>query len=264
MIDDGTMEDGIGFGNGIQNFQSLWMNQFDVIPGQTTISAVEVAWGTPNFQEDINGTPVTIAVWSDPNGDGQPFDGLLLGSVAGTIQNAGTDTLVTYTFSPAVNLPGGATSFFVGDLTPANNGPEHFFQGIDENSTNRQSWVVANGDGSDVDINTLGNNDFIGIIDDFGFPGNWGIRADTGGGGEGIVLEGRGRHRSDGPAKALLRWSPADGGEINVLRDGNVIATTPDDGKYRDVIGNTGGTFSYQVCETDTGNCSNTIQVVVP
>src|SRR5262249_7775013 len=35
MIDDGSSEDAVGFGNGAQNFQSLWFNQFDVIPGQT-------------------------------------------------------------------------------------------------------------------------------------------------------------------------------------------------------------------------------------
>ena len=183
MIDDGTAEDSVGFGNGAQNFESVWLNQFAVIAGATTITSVDVAWGTPLFQDDIDGTPVTIGVWSDPNGDGQPFDSVLLGQVSGTIENAGTDTFVTYTFSPAVALPGGATSFFVGDLTPANGGPEHFFQGIDQNSTLfRQSWVVANGSGADVDINNLGNNDFIGIIDDFGIPGNWLIRADAGAG----------------------------------------------------------------------------------
>ncbi len=182
MIDDGTMENGVGFGNGLQNFESIWLNQFNVIPGATQISAVEVAWGTPAFPDPSNnGTPVTIGVWSDPNGDGTPFDAVLLGSVAGTIQNEGTDTFVVYTFSPPVDLPPGATSFFVGDMTPSNSGPEKFYQGIDQNSAlHRQSWVAANGDGSPVDINNIGNNDFIGIIDDFGIPGNWGIRADSG------------------------------------------------------------------------------------
>ena len=181
MIDDGTAEDAVGFGNGAQNFQSVWANQFEVIPGQTTITSLDIAWGTPNFIEPIDGTPVTIGIWSDPNGDGSPTDAVLLGQVSGTIQNAGTDTFVNYAFSPAVALPAGATSFFVGDLTPSNSGPEHFFQGIDENSTLfRQSWVVANSSGADVDINNLGNNDFISIIDDQGLPGNWLIRANAG------------------------------------------------------------------------------------
>ena len=34
--------------------------------------------------------------------------------------------------------------------------------------------------GGPVDLNNPGNNDFLGLIDDFGIPGNWGIRADTG------------------------------------------------------------------------------------
>jgi len=181
MLDDGSAEDGVGFGNGAQNFESLWMNHFDVIAGQTMITTVSVAWGTPLFPDPSNnGTPVTIAVWSDPNGDGDPTDGLLLGSVAGTIQNEGTDTFVDYTFNPPVDVSA-FTSFFVGDMTPANNGPEHFFQGLDETPpSHNQSWIAANGDGSPVDINTIGNNDTIGTIDSFGLPGNWLIRADTG------------------------------------------------------------------------------------
>src|SRR5438067_2622443 len=132
MLDDGTAEDGVGFGNGSQNFESLWMNQFDVISGQTMITTVSVAWGTPFFPDPSNnGTPVTIAIWSDPNGDGDPHDAVLLGSVAGTIQNEGTDTFVDYTFSPPVDVSG-LTSFFVGDMTPMNNGPEHFYQSLDE------------------------------------------------------------------------------------------------------------------------------------
>ncbi len=46
MIDDGTAEDAVGFGNGAQNFESIWFNQFDVIAGQTMISTVSVAWGS--------------------------------------------------------------------------------------------------------------------------------------------------------------------------------------------------------------------------
>src|SRR6266700_381198 len=184
MLDDGSAEDGVGFGNGAQNFVSLWMNPFGVVAGQTMITTVSVAWGTPLFPVTSNkGTPGTIAIWSDPNGDGDPHDGLLLGSVAGTIQNEGTDTFVNYTFNPPVDVSA-FTSFFVGDMTPANGGPEHFFQGLDETPpSHMRSWIAANGDGSNVDINTIGNNDLIGTIDSFGLPGNWLIRADTGGGG---------------------------------------------------------------------------------
>jgi hypothetical protein len=182
MIDDGTAEDAVGFGDGLSNIESLWFNQFAVIPGQTTITTVSIAWGTPAFPDpSLNGEPITAAVWSDPNGDGNPSDAVLLGSVAGTIQSQGTDTFINYTFSPPVTLPAGATSFFVGDMTPAHSGFEQFPAALDENSTlHRQSWVAANAAGGPVNIQNPGQNDTVGLIDDFGLPGNWLIRADTG------------------------------------------------------------------------------------
>ena len=68
--------------------------------------------------------------------------------------------------------------------------------------------------------------------------------------------------RSKGKSYADLSWSPADGGQVQVLRNGSVIATTADDGSYRDNLGKRPrGTYTYQVCETDSGTCSNTSSV---
>ena len=86
---------------------------------------------------------------------------------------------MTYKLSPAVTLPAGATSFFVGDVTPAHGSEEVFFQALDETTTHRQSWVAAHADGSQPDIVYPGENDLIGLIDDFGLPANWMIRADA-------------------------------------------------------------------------------------
>jgi len=52
--------------------------------------------------------------------------------------------------------------------------------------------------------------------------------------------------------KVQLRWSPADGRSVNLLRNGVVRGTTADDGKATDNLGTHTGTFTYQVCETDT------------
>ena len=58
---------------------------------------------------------------------------------------------------------------------------------------------------------------------------------------------------------------PADGGNINVLRDGAVVQTTADDGNTKDKHRNaSGSTFTYQVCETDSSDCSNEVQVTIP
>jgi hypothetical protein len=68
-------------------------------------------------------------------------------------------------------------------------------------------------------------------------------------------------HRQRGNRSVFLTWSPADGGSITVLRDGVVIATTDDDGAVKDTLGTQTGTFIYQVCENDSGDCSNEVRV---
>ncbi len=59
-----------------------------------------------------------------------------------------------------------------------------------------------------------------------------------------------------------LKWKPADGvGTVNVIRNGTVVNTVPDNGSTTDKLGTQTGTFIYQVCETDSGVCSNTATV---
>jgi hypothetical protein len=51
---------------------------------------------------------------------------------------------------------------------------------------------------------------------------------------------------------------------MNVLRNGNVILTTPDDGFTKKNVGTHTGTTTFQVCEADSGDCSNTVEVTIP
>jgi len=48
-----------------------------------------------------------------------------------------------------------------------------------------------------------------------------------------------------------------------VLQNGVVIHTTDDDGEAWDRLGTHTGIFFYQVCETDSGDCSNEVRVRV-
>jgi hypothetical protein len=64
--------------------------------------------------------------------------------------------------------------------------------------------------------------------------------------------------------RVKLRWSPADGGSVNLLRNSVVIRTTADDGRFTNNLGTQTGSFTYQVCETDSGDCSNEVTVQVP
>jgi hypothetical protein len=47
------------------------------------------------------------------------------------------------------------------------------------------------------------------------------------------------------------------------LRNGDVVDTTNDDGSFQSKLGTHTGDFTYQVCETDSGDCSNTINIRV-
>lgn len=61
-----------------------------------------------------------------------------------------------------------------------------------------------------------------------------------------------------------LKWSPADGGTMRLIRNGATIGNTADDGSAKDKLGTQTGSFTYQVCETDSGDCSNEVTVTIP
>ena len=83
-----------------------------------------------------------------------------------------------------------------------------------------------------------------------------------GDGGNNIVLQARVKTH-DTNHNVELKWAPADGGAITVMRNGSSIGITSDDGSAKDKLGSQTGTFTYQVCETDSGDCSNEIEVQV-
>ncbi len=62
----------------------------------------------------------------------------------------------------------------------------------------------------------------------------------------------RGRKHAD------LEWSGATGTDVEIYRDGALIATTANDGFYTDATNQVGGgSFTYQVCEIGGSPCSN-------
>nr|NIO85788.1 PKD domain-containing protein [Candidatus Aminicenantes bacterium]NIQ71681.1 PKD domain-containing protein [Candidatus Aminicenantes bacterium]NIT27715.1 PKD domain-containing protein [Candidatus Aminicenantes bacterium] len=71
-------------------------------------------------------------------------------------------------------------------------------------------------------------------------------------------------YKSKGVHYVDLTWSGATGVNVNIYRDGVLIATTANDGSYTDNLGRgVKGTFTYQVCETDGSVCSNVATITI-
>ena len=76
-----------------------------------------------------------------------------------------------------------------------------------------------------------------------------------------IQLRAQGK-KIHGINTSRLKWRGATSANVDVYRDGNVIATTPNDGLYDDSTGTTGqASFIYKVCEAGTPTCSNNVTV---
>ena len=153
-VDDGSHEEVIGLSGG---GNLTWMNQFFQTPGADTINRVLVAWG------DIpDGTPGTVSIWSDPSGTGNPAGRVLLTSRSVTVINSNTDIFNAYCITPTT-VPG---SFFVGiEMTIAD---LQWPASLDTTSTYMSSWIGALDSGLPFDL-----------IDNYGFAGNWLIRAEA-------------------------------------------------------------------------------------
>ena len=77
-----------------------------------------------------------------------------------------------------------------------------------------------------------------------------------------ITLSAHGR-RVQGRHTVDLVWSGSNAANIDVYRDGVVVATVPNTGSYKDFIGVRGGNvrYTYKVCDAGTTNCSNEVIV---
>jgi subtilisin family serine protease len=101
------------------------------------------------------------------------------------------------------------------------------------------------------------------VMDDDGADGsdNQNVSVSSGGTG-GISLSTNG-FKVRGKQNVDLSWSGANSSNVDIYRDGVVIATTANDGAYTDNIGAKGGAvYVYQVCEAGTSTCSSTSTVV--
>lgn len=112
-IDDGSAE--VALLGGLLNWNSLWLNQFEIVAGGESIAGIEVCWvGWPGTDRFLPlGHPVTIVVLADPNGDGLPADAIPLLTIEAVVEADAPNTFQTISFEDVVVGAAGG-SFFAG------------------------------------------------------------------------------------------------------------------------------------------------------
>ena len=79
-----------------------------------------------------------------------------------------------------------------------------------------------------------------------------------------IILSAQ-RKKINGINTVRLSWSGATSANIDMYRNGVLIVTTPNDGRYDDSTGDTGrAQYRYHACDAGTKTCSNQVKVNFP
>jgi hypothetical protein len=180
--DDGSSEQTVGYsaGGGLG-----WLNQFGAAGTNTAVTAIRTTFGTPLLPGGAPpaGTPFQVAVWDDPNDDGDCTDAVLQpGSVTtATIDASSIDTDVFQNVGiPATTVHG---IFFVGVVLLHAAGELPAALDLSTGATmcgspNADSWLVANTTGP-LDLVNLSANDVPPLtVASFDLYGNWLLRID--------------------------------------------------------------------------------------
>jgi subtilisin-like proprotein convertase family protein len=78
-----------------------------------------------------------------------------------------------------------------------------------------------------------------------------------------LTLERFTFHRKTHQVSAKLSWLHGDGASVDIQRNGQLVASTDNRGRYRDQFTGTGSSFTWRVCEQSRPLCSNPVQVQV-
>jgi len=169
-LDDGTAERAIGIDPGED---SLLFNRFDVAPGGEVITSISVAYGRPGSTSVLNGLPVSILLYEDPDG-GDPFNAVLLQSVGAIVANANTNTLKVYAIPPTEVHGSFLAAMLYRNTTTVNK----FIGALDEQppvASNASYYGYAVGM-DETSLSSIPEGQF-GTIESIDLPGNWLVRA---------------------------------------------------------------------------------------
>lgn len=150
-----SYDDGSGSNINTGATSSLWLVRYATpAPGTTQVSGLSAAFGPDTNPTYPNGQGLTFGVWSDPNGDGNPSDAVLLASGSGATANVTTGAFVDFTLASAVTIT--TNNFFVGYYMPA--APNSYIYYDNNSSPANTTWLlIAPSDTVNLSNNSPGN-----------------------------------------------------------------------------------------------------------
>ncbi|MCB0035276.1 MAG: M36 family metallopeptidase, partial [Anaerolineales bacterium] len=168
QLDDNSAEESIG-----QDTAFIWLNRFTPTQFPFTLEEIWVQFGRTNVPV---GAAVDLLVYEDTDGDHDPSTGAeLIATYPVTIQTTTADVWSKYLLSEPLTF-GTPRDILIGVVTRYNFGNASSFPAaIDIDSSQQRSWV-GSFTGTPPTNPTIPTDDLWGLIDQFGFPGNWLIR----------------------------------------------------------------------------------------
>ena len=181
-LDDGSG----GFTIGPSEFDAVmtWGNYYHAQPDCRWLSEVSASFAG-SLPE---GTPITIAIYDDPDGDGDPTNATLASLASHASQSTSSSVLATYDIRPTrVGGPDGTGGFFVAVAAFA---PQRqAVARMDQDTLGTNSWLFFDGEL----LTDLGAAPFILRMSEGPFMGTWMVRAQAQATGCAADLDGDGQ-----------------------------------------------------------------------
>ena len=181
ILDDGTIDNSIGFGTTTTETAALWLNRFTPVPSSfpLTLSQIQIFWPPDSLSGgSLIGFPVKLLVYSDADGDGNPVNATKLAEINSTI--AVSNSFQTYPVNVPVAGPGDIYIGFEDFWAEPGFTPKRFPAAIDTTASQLRSWVIAMASGAAPNRDNLALDDSRGTIETLSggtISGNWMIRA---------------------------------------------------------------------------------------
>src|SRR5436190_3996308 len=180
QLDDNSAEDSIGWNyvNSDRSSAAIWLNRFTPTTPYypITLENISILW-PGSGAGPLLGREIRLLVYVDVDANNDPSNAVLVYQSVQTIQIANWVEWQTYSVNVPISLPGDIYIGFeskYGETAPS---PRTYPAALDTTTTQARSWIAAKNTGDVPDINNLGQNDTLDLIDYFGYAGNWMVRA---------------------------------------------------------------------------------------